>query len=292
MHQSVSKRVTRAFLVWLALSISVSVYGQTFMVFNVQWFWDEETPHEGSVVQDFDDFPFSKRFVDLKAYAIANLIVRSGADVVGLVEVENENALDRIRDYLPDEWESVFKKGRDTFTGQDVALLTRLSVERDTITTFDEINGRYRGTTKRPSKVLGVGLESDGTTFFVINAHLLSKRRNSLSKDRKRAAQANAVFQAAEQHYGSYDHVVVMGDLNDVPGSAPLKELRGLNGSGDLKLVQTAPTDGSVISIKKYNEVIDHILLTESLAAACSSLQQVNSGPISDHNAMQVVCEP
>ncbi len=43
------------------------------------------------------------------------------ADVVGLVEIEDENVAQRVVDFLGDEWAVAFSQGRDTPTAQRIS---------------------------------------------------------------------------------------------------------------------------------------------------------------------------
>ncbi len=71
-----------------------------------------------------------------------------------------------------------------------------------------------------------------------------------------------------------------------------LKELRNINKNQNLPtLIQTANlNDPDLYSIKKYKELIDHILISKSLKLKCGQLQRVDSGPLSDHYAIKLDC--
>jgi len=262
------------------------------MTFNAHWFWDDKAPHEGQVFGDFDKVYHSTTYVDIKAFSIAQVIINSKADIVGLVEIENKYAIERIKQYLTPEWEITFKQGRDSYTGQDVGILSRIPIDIGSSETFPNIKGKYKNTSKTPSKILGASFNYEGKSYYIILAHLLSKRNSSSSKDRKRAAQANAILQIVNTKIGNYDHLIVMGDLNDTPGSTTLKELRGQNAiPANPVLLQTADVnDTDFYSIKKYKSLIDHILISESLKQDCNTLQKIETGPISDHYAMLLNC--
>ncbi len=279
---------TLAGILTLCFSNSFAV---TFMALNTEWYWDDRLPHEGKVIK-VGDSRLETRYVVLKGYAIAEKILQAKADVVALTEIENKTVLEQIKDYLPEQWRIVFVEGRDTYTGQDVGILTTLEVVPGSETNFPESSGQYKDQTTRPSKILGVTLSKGGQTYSVIVAHLLSKRRNTPKKDNRRAAQANAIQKLVSERLLMNDHVVVMGDINDTPGSITLRELRGFSADGgSAKLAQTAQVDDpNLYSMKGYKELIDHILVSDDLKSRCSPLYTIKTGPISDHLGVAVRC--
>ncbi len=188
--------------------------------------------------------------------------------------------VNRIKPYLTGDWKVVFVKGRDIYTGQDVALLTRLDVIQNSATNFPNTEGSFGGVSAKPSKVLGVGLkDAAGEKYFVIVTHLTSKRS---SNDKKRAAQANAIRTVYMKNVSSYDHAVVMGDLNDDLMSEPLNQLI----SGGLKIISDTEDYSYVYKAKK--QLIDHILVSEGLANE-ADFSDFSMGPISDHRGVMAV---
>ena len=165
-----------------------------------------------------------------------------------------------------------------------------------TVTNFPDLEGEFQegGQTKTvtPSKLLGVGIEIGGESFFVIVAHLISKRS---SNDPKRLGQADAIRNAVLAKIGGFDHVIVMGDLNDLPDSPPLRRVRGFDDSGPV-FIQTGRTSGPDPSFsfifQGNKQLIDHILLSPSLQTAFSAVPvgqrhvSIDLGPISDHFAV------
>jgi len=281
------------YVLFLLTIFSSNASALTFMTFNTHWFWDDKKPDEGRVIKNIDKTFRSKAYVDIKAFTIANLILNSNADIVGLTEIENQNILKLIQRYLPTEWEIAFKEGRDTFTGQDVGILSRLPINKTSITSFPNISGEHEGIKKKPSKVLGLSFTHEDQTYYIVLAHLLSKKNNSIEKDNKRAAQANAISKIVKDKISKYNHIIVMGDLNDTPGSQTLKELRNSNNNPDtFTLFQTVDVnDSELFSIKKYKTLIDHILISKSLKQNCGQLKRIETGPLSDHYAVKLHCK-
>ena len=288
-----TKRLSVCVILPILLLVTAQVCAQNRVVvmsINTEWFWDSEEPHEGSVAIGPRGNPPTENEVNLEAYTIARFITEQNANIVGLIEVENQNVVDKIRGYLPEQdWVTVFDKGRDSMTGQDVAILTRFSVITGTTTDLGHLTGEHR-----PSKVLGVGLNVGSNRVYVVVAHLISKRS---SNDIKRLNQASHIRNHTIDIQSSYDHTIILGDMNDTPDSPPLRRLRGLDDDSS-DFIQTA-----IVSVAdpaysyKYNnhrQLIDHILLSESLLPAFDALstgqrhRTIDLGPISDHRAVVV----
>ncbi|TQV85179.1 hypothetical protein FKG94_03040 [Exilibacterium tricleocarpae] len=279
----------RQLLVPLVVFFSLQAQAVKIISMNVEFFWDTEEPHEGQIVgygEGKIQPPSSKEFV-LKAYGIAKTIEAEDADIVGLIEIENENVVNSIRQYLDSEWKVIFVKGRDTYTGQDVGLLTRFDVIPNTATNFPGYIGEAPdGTDKRPSKVLGIQLTDHTDKYCVYVAHLLSKRG---SNDSARLAQADAIRNAVVDQYGQCDHYIVMGDMNDLPGSAVLERLKG-QGDPQRDLRQTANTAGNNADysyvFRGSKQLIDHILVDRDLANGAEFYTLQLPEAITDHRAV------
>ena len=123
-------------------------------------------------------------------------------------------------------WYSVCSPGRDTYTGQDVALVSQFPVKFGPVT-FSSTWGHYGGSSVRPSKVVGAVLNTPQGDLAVVTTHLLSKLNPA--NDEPRAAQADAIYIGFSELYMRADvqHGIVMGDLNDTPDSIPLTVLTG-----------------------------------------------------------------
>ena len=130
---------------------------------NAEFFFDNKEPH-GEVVGKAVPIPTAEQY-EAKARTIAELIDTHKANIVGLVEVENRAVLERVKYYLasPDDWQIAFDEGRDTYTGQDVAILTKFRVVPGSVTNFPVerevyfVDGKERDV--NPSKILGVELK-------------------------------------------------------------------------------------------------------------------------------------
>ena len=265
---------------------------------NTEFFFDPLEPH-GRVVGTSIDIPSEAEY-RAEAKAIATLIDRYQADLVGLTEVENRACVELVRSYLRrgNEWQVVFKKGRDTYTGQDVAVLSKFPVKESSITTFPDQRVTYidRGESKsvRPSKILGCELRIASEPVYLVIAHLISKRSNN---DAKRLGQATVVRRQAIRALTNNQNVIVIGDFNDTPNTPVLRQLRGLSDEW-ADFVQTAesvPLEDRYTYIYQDNRyLIDHILISPSLqdeflnTPATDRCQIFDSDGLSDHRGMIV----
>jgi len=89
---------------------------------NCEFLWDGVEPEEGRAT-----FPHKGDLQACREHMeeIAEIIKRYNPDLINLVEVEGEDALNIFNnDFLSGKGYSVhFLQGKDTYTGQDVALL-------------------------------------------------------------------------------------------------------------------------------------------------------------------------
>ena len=147
---------------------------------NTEFFFDAEEPH-GEVIGKSVPVPTAEQY-EAKAKTIAEVIDTHKANIVGLVEVENQAVVEKVKSYLadPDDWQIAFDEGRDTYTGQDVALLTKFRIVPGSTTNFPNEHETYfvedQEYDVNPSKILGVELKIDNQPFYVLIAHLISRR--------------------------------------------------------------------------------------------------------------------
>jgi endonuclease/exonuclease/phosphatase family metal-dependent hydrolase len=270
----------------------------TILMMNTEFFFDHLPPH-GQVVGSDDGPPVpTESEWKNKAQGIAQIIDSTGADLVGLVEVENETVVEEVRLRLsdPNDWFVIFLKGRDDVTGQDVALLTRFSLIGQSVTNFpDEREVYFVGddeVTVNPSKILAAGLTIEGQEFYVIVAHLISRRGNN---DAKRLAQASVIRRHAIMAMIQEQNVVVMGDMNDTPGTPAIRRLRGFDDvwGNFLQTANELPEEGRFTFVHQgQKNLLDHVLLSPSLYKEFRGISPerrceiVDLGSLSDHHAV------
>lgn len=266
----------RLFLLTSALLfVPLSANALTVMVINTEFLWDHREPHEGRIVGNKKPAPTKEQYTAKLTY-FAKLIKQHHADIVALTEIEGCHISNELSNKLGQGWSSLCQKGRDTFTGQDVAIVTTLSP--GPVTNFKE-HYSYVGDKKiRPSKVLGAVL-SDGNIYYQVTvAHLISKRGNN---DAKRLAQATAIRSgiASMASQFPFHHEILMGDMNDTPGSPTLERLK--NGV----LLNTSTPNVCSYTYRNLCSLIDHILISPSLAGGTLYDVEMDDN-FSDHRAI------
>ena len=263
---------------------------------NTEFFFDHKEPH-GEVVGKSAPVPTAEQY-EAKAKAIAALIDAHKANIVGLVEVENRAVLERVKYYLasPDDWQIAFDEGRDTYTGQDVGILTKFRIVPGSATNFPNEHEVYfvedQERDVNPSKILGVELRIDNQPYYVLIAHLISRRG---SNDPKRLAQANIVRRQAVKAMMADKNVMVMGNMNDTPATPVIKRLRGFDDIWE-DFLQTA---NAVEAEDRYTYVhegeknlLNHILISPSLRNEFHNVEKdrrceiIDVNELSDHRAI------
>ena len=194
------------------------------------------------------------------------------ADILCVVEAENRPALQKFSSNLLRST-STFKKypfnilidGNDN-RGIDVGLYSRFPI-RDVRTNIFDDDGT-KSVFSRDCLEVEVDIGADKTMWLLVN-HLKSKgygRPASSTARRKSQAQAIAKI-LNSRHDLNNRYVVVAGDLNDTPGSAPLRPLLGvsnLHDSLDLKFAANMEARWTY-SYRGSKDQIDYVLLSEPL---------------------------
>lgn len=238
------------------------------------------------------------------------------ADVVILQEVENQRALDLLIEESLDGlgYYGFLVDGQDSFTGQDVALLSRLpvdGVERTDILSRTAPNMSLQNV----SKNLIVRMDLVGIPTTLIGVHLLARPSDPMRKD-QREAQAEVLRMVVEQEVRAGRSVVVLGDFNDFDGEIPdvaenrpiTDVLARIRSAGPGKLDDlynvlkdvprsqrfTAHWDRNENELVEAEELsaIDHILLSEALYRRVREVRFVHGHDplaVTDHFPIVVV---
>ncbi|MEM9272693.1 MAG: endonuclease/exonuclease/phosphatase family protein [Cyanobacteria bacterium P01_F01_bin.143] len=205
-------------LCWISIipATSAQSLGElSIMTYNAEFLWDGREPEEGisSIQFPWKDKPAA---ADAHMQAIANVILRNNPDIVNLVEVENFQTLKYFNNkFVSDQrYQPYLVKGKDTITGQDVALLSRIAPE---IIDRDNRKGKSGKVTKSVSKNYYAKFEINGQKLALIGIHFLA---NPTSKGRKnqRQAQADAMRQLALDLRQDGYLPIIWGDFNDFDG--------------------------------------------------------------------------
>ena len=179
-------------------------------------------------------------------------------DVVLLQEVESQACLDEIARHLQDLY-SVAELGEIGFAASvDVAVLSRGTL-RDVRRHRDVPIERPDGSqTSFARELLEVEVRLDGRDVIVLAAHFKSKSGDDPGRRQAEAAAARAItVETAALHPDAL--VVLGGDLNDTPGSAPLDEL--LAGGDLLRVAEELGEDDWTYQWNETRSAIDHLLL-------------------------------
>lgn len=233
------------------------------VTFNVQRLFDSVC-QSNNCDDGFESAP-SEAQVRYKVGIIADGILQTGADVALLQEVENLDVLQAISEELGSDW-SVSLIGETGGNGSlDVAVLAR-----DTTLLASE---NHRGTalfrpdgsrTSFAREFMEVHLEYGPGRVIVFNAHFKSKSNDDAGRREAEAIAARQIVTEAAAEYP--DALIVLGgDLNDVPGSAPIAQIEA---AGELARVAAVLPEGEdwTHQFRETRNAIDHLYVATGAA--------------------------
>ena len=227
---------------------------------------------------------------------IQNVLRDLNADTVHLCEVQSCTQLDEVKP--SEKYTSYMIQGSDTYTGQNVGLITKIDPIEPLIRTEERVSYPIQnsqcGYTGEPgtegvSKHLITRFIIQNVSIYLIGAHLLSDP-NDPTSCAKREAQALTLQTQIQQFIDQGHEVVVLGDLNDFdgiymdinqnkPNSQVLEIFKGNTGIADNYTLYTL--SGQMNQDSRYTEwydaesdckvekeefsMIDHILVSKNL---------------------------
>ena len=252
----------RLIILALLTLASASSFSLGVMTINTEFMWDHKAPHEGRIVTG-TKAPTKAQY-DSKLQYFAKTIAQNNAHIVGLQEIEGCHIARDLKILLGKRWNVACKKGRDTYTGQDVAILTTLKVIKKSVNnhkhSYSRISsGKNIGKKVRPSKaVTAVLIDAKGTKYAVTVAHLISRTRD---QDPKRIAQAEAIRKTIDKIKSKHQvsREIVMGDFNDYRNTPVLSTLKGSS------LVNHAGGSICTYTYRGNCRQIDHILTPKGM---------------------------
>ena len=205
------------------------------------------------------------KFSEIGRENTGKVIKRVKADIACIVEADNRPDLKRFdTDVLRSRYRyEMLLDGNDS-RGIDVGLYSRFPIGGIWTHMFDGTNRSK--TFSRDCPEYEVVLPN-GLPIFVLCNHLKSKGYGSTStSNARRKKQAEAIKDILSGYDLSSDYVVVAGDLNDTPDSAPLKPLMDVTGLFDVLELQFG-SDMSRRWTYHYNtfEQIDYVLVSKAL---------------------------
>jgi endonuclease/exonuclease/phosphatase family metal-dependent hydrolase len=234
-------------------------------------------PHPGSVEVVARGRGDWLGWVELKTEAVneqstrntARVIHEVDADILGVIEAENRISL---RDFSrvmlrrvggEPYAHSMLIEGNDD-RGINVGLMTKTGFALDTVRTHIFDLGDNTLPIFSRDCVEHLVRTPAGTQVLVLVNHFKSKRGGG---DARRLRQATRVKDIVNERLPEHPHLVVLGDLNDIPDSATLAPLLG---GTPLKDISTSPQfdDGGfpgTFGTQSARNKIDYVLLSPSL---------------------------
>ena len=204
----------RAFATFLAIAIvpaPAAAEQITIMSWNTEFLWDGQAPEEGKAnfAWKGDETAALERITH-----VANVIADADPDIVVLLEIENGDVLSRLSKRLPASgYHPYFVQGKDTFTGQDIGILSRhqpISIGR-----FNNRAATGEGArTVGVSKNIVTGFRISRTPVALVAVHLRSGATDP-ARGVIRQAQATALSEALEGLSNDGWPLIVLGDFND-----------------------------------------------------------------------------
>lgn len=191
----------------------------TLVQYNVEWLFTESySSCPGICTWNTTE----EEYIHLST--IKDTLSKLNADTVHLCEVQSCTQLDQVKP--SDNYSSYMIEGCDTYTGQNVGLITKIDPVESLFRTEARVDYPipnsecgYTGEsgTEGVSKHLITRFMIENVSIYLIGAHLLSNP-NDPSSCAKREAQAQVLQYQIEEFIENGHEVVVIGDLNDFDG--------------------------------------------------------------------------
>ncbi len=236
---------------------------------NLEWFYDDARDSDSVIGDDFAA-PNRGEYQD-RVHGVAGAIYAIDPTLIALQEIENARVLQDLADRLLDRhgaaYQAVYVTGRDTHTGQDVAVLVKtegwVSARR-----FDFSAFRGRRDFKDLSKHLVVETSFGGEDITFVAVHLSTNTR-----DRQRQART---LRAWIDDLAPTTSIVILGDFN---ARQPFNQTTPDSELGIIRGFQTPMTtddlfDAHARLIQQGTHIsgraLDRVLLSPSLLDATS----------------------
>ena len=227
--------------------------------FNVEWLFTEQykdCPGDGCSWSTLAD-------ADKHLQVVAERIRNINVDTVHLCEVESCTQLRQLIELLPEmQYEPFLIEGKDTYTGQNVGLLTRLRPTQPLERTEERMNFPLEGSkcgytgengTEGVSKHLLSYFNIANRSIVLLGAHLLSKPTDPTACA-KREAQSLVLQSLVQNHISNNTEIILLGDMNDYDG-----EIMDINGNiptscvlSTLKSSYSNPQSQNLYSVAGY----------------------------------------
>lgn len=222
----------------------------TVATFNMEWLGDGDNDQNTRTDKDY--------------LAIADIIVKTEADVLGVQEIENQAALNKVLRYMQGYKGIVLDGG----TQQNVGVIYKDGVQVELVNAYWPLVLTERGRL-RPGAVLRCSKGSFDWLMMVV--HLKSSSRyDSTAELRDRArtlrGEQSQLLQTWADSVIAADverDVMIVGDFNDYPGNRKLPTLSPLTDDSNLRFLTERMKSCRAQTIPG----IDHIVVSESVAS-------------------------
>ncbi len=216
----------------------------------------------------------------------ARVIKAIDVDILCVVEVDDRIALKRFNDFLLKKEKVAYPHvmvidGNDE-RGIDVGILSRYpitAIKSHIDDRFKSSNGQTYPIFSRdcPEYTIDIG---GGQFIHYLCNHLKSKGYGSpASSNAKRKRQADQIVKILGSYDLTKDLVVVAGDFNDTPGSAPLKNLMAVP-----NLIDVLKTVNPNWTYHKGSDQIDYLLVSKPIADHIKSVSVERRGIFRKNN--------
>ena len=230
--------------------------------FNVRKFFDTNCDTRNCGPGQFEAMPTDSEF-RAKAQQIANGIRILEADILLLQEIETQTCLDTLLEALSDQGYTTAVLGETGGSASlDVAVVSKVPVVGRRSYQDVQIPLPNGGSTTFSRDLLEVHLDYGDSRVIVFNAHFKAKTRDDPDRRLAEATAARDIVTAvAEEEPNAL--VVLGGDLNDTPGSAPITALER---QGQMLRVaaELSPNDATY-TFQGVPQAIDHLYLVETV---------------------------
>ena len=191
---------------------------------------------------------------------------RLNADIIGICEVENLVAMRQFRSLLREKLRyEILIDGTDP-RGIDVGLYSKFPLGNLRTNIHFRPPGRRNPLFPRDCMEMEIPM-AGGNSLWVLQNHFKSKLGEQVESDKRRKAQASQVAAILAERYNlKKQWVIIAGDFNDTPGSAPLKPLLNNSDLFDALAVANVPPDQRwTYCYRGQKDQIDHVLVSRAL---------------------------
>lgn len=240
----------------------------TIGTFNIEWLGDGTNDNKPRNEEGYK--------------AIAELINEIEPDVLGLQEIENQDALDKVLNYLKGYKGKVLTSGGE----QNLGVIYHKDVKINSFSEYTQLAVEYKKT--RSGIVLDC--KKDNFDWKMMIVHLKSSSFFDKTKEKRessieiRGRQGNILNKWIDSvlKYSSEKDLIIVGDFNDNPNNSDSKTLKAISNNKKVKFI----TESLTSCFNPKWKVIDNILLSKSALKRCKieSLRMYNPKKIFSRN--------